>query len=116
MGRCFYDLIWATEAELLREHVALLIERRVEGLAEHRMPDGRGESTGWPGPAPAESGVSDADSASAHLVGRDMTGASPARIAPERPPRKQRYRGLFENLQSGFALNEVILDDAGRVG
>ncbi|HET8870344.1 MAG TPA: ATP-binding protein, partial [Aquabacterium sp.] len=29
--------------------------------------------------------------------------------------REQRYRSLFENLQAGIALNEVILDDVGKV-
>ncbi len=112
VGRCFYDLIWATEAELLREHVALLIERRVEGLAEHRMLDGRGREHWMAWTCTLQESASDAD-LQVHLVGRDMTERH--LLESRLKDREQRYRGLFENLQSGFALNEVILDDAGRV-
>ena len=112
IGRCFYDLIWTTEADLLREHVALLLERRVEGLTEHRMLDGRGREHWVAWTCTLQESASDAD-LQVHLVGRDMTERH--LLESRLKDREQRYRGLFENLQSGFALNEAILDDAGRV-
>ena len=71
--------------------MALLIERRVEGLAEHRMLDGRGREHWMAWTRTLQESASDAD-LQVHLVGRDMTERH--LLESRLKDREQRYRGL----------------------
>ena len=112
VGRCLYDLMWATEAEQIRQHVGQLLEAHLVATAEHRVVDAAGQErwVAWTSslqesPIEAELQV--------HLVGRDMTERH--RLESQLKDREQRYRGLFDHLQAGFVLAEVVLDDVGLV-
>jgi diguanylate cyclase (GGDEF)-like protein/PAS domain S-box-containing protein len=54
-----------------------------------------------------------ADAGAIHSVGRDITDRK--LLERELLSSEQRYRSLFDHMQAGFALHEVVLDDAGRV-
>ena len=112
VGRCLYDLMWAAEAEQIRQHVGQLLEEHLVATAEHRVVDAAGHErwVAWTcslqeSPIEAELQV--------HLVGRDMTERH--RLESQLKDREQRYRGLFDHLQAGFVLAEVVLDDVGLV-
>jgi PAS domain-containing protein len=48
-----------------------------------------------------------------HSVGRDITDRK--MLERDLLQSEQRYRSLFDHMHSGFALHEVICDDAGAV-
>jgi diguanylate cyclase (GGDEF)-like protein/PAS domain S-box-containing protein len=54
-----------------------------------------------------------ADIGAVHSVGRDITDRK--LLERELLSSEQRYRSLFDHMQAGFALHEVVLDDAARV-
>lgn len=112
VGRCLYDLVWATEAEQIRQHVAQLLDEHLVATAEHRVVDASGREHWIAWTSTLQESPLDAD-LQVHLVGRDMTDRH--LLESQLKDREQRYRGLFDHLQAGFVLAEVILDDIGLV-
>lgn len=112
VGRCLYDLVWATESEQIRLHVAQLLDEHLVATAEHRVVDASGREHWIAWTSTLQESPLDAD-LQVHLVGRDMTDRH--LLESQLKDREQRYRGLFDHLQAGFVLAEVILDDVGMV-
>lgn len=112
VGRCLYDLVWATESEQIRLHVAQLLDEHLVATAEHRVVDASGREHWIAWTSTLQESPLDAD-LQVHLVGRDMTDRH--LLESQLKDREQRYRGLFDHLQAGFVLAEVILDDVGVV-
>ncbi len=111
-GKCLYDLVLSSDPEQIRQHVAQLLEQRLIGTSELRIPDAQGRVRWIAWTSTLQESADDAD-LQVHLVGRDMTERH--ELESQLKDREQRYRGLFEHVQAGFALTEVILDDNGLV-
>ena len=112
IGRCLYDLMWANEAEQIRQHVAQLLEAHLVATAEHRVVDALGHER-WIAWTSSLQESPDEAELQVHLVGRDMTERQ--LLESQLKDREQRYRGLFDHLQAGFVLAEVVLNDVGRI-
>lgn len=112
LGRCLYDVVQSPEPDAIRQHIDQLLALRMMATAEHRVVDAQGRERWIAWTSTLQESTHSAD-LQVHLVGRDMTERHV--LESQLKDREQRYRGLFEHLQAGFALNEVILDERGLV-
>ncbi|MDE2078589.1 MAG: PAS domain S-box protein [Burkholderiales bacterium] len=113
LGRSFYELIEADDNQSIQTHITQMLEgRSAGGVVEHGVRDHMGRECWVAWTCTLQESINDAE-LQVHLVGRDMTERH--ELESRLRDREQRFRGLFENLQAGIALNEVLLDDAGQV-
>ena len=110
VGRCLYDLVWTKEAAHLKQHVAQLLDQHVVASTEHRVIDASGQERWISWTSTLQESQDDAN-LQVHLAGRDMTDRHQLEV--QLKDREQRYRGLFEHLQGGFVLAEIILNEHG---
>jgi diguanylate cyclase (GGDEF)-like protein/PAS domain S-box-containing protein len=105
-GLAWSELLSPGEARNLHGQLRQARERGIPVVGETRVPSARdGERViEWTHRAvPGDATV--------HSVGRDITERK--HLERELFASELRYRSLFDHMQSGFALHEVLLDDAG---
>jgi len=135
-GRPLLELVVPQDRAALRGQLRLARERGTPVVGEARMsaappPEGARAAARSAQPAPARAVRGDApwvewkhralpsgeaaggSALAVHSVGRDITERK--RLERELLGSEQRYRSLFDHMLAGFALHEVILDDAGAV-
>ena len=119
VGRSFLDFVVDADRAALNGQLRLARERGGAVVGDARMRSRAGTATTWiewKHRAVGEDvagGAPDGDRRAVHSVGRDITD----RKSLERDllHSEQRYRSLFEHMQIGFGLHELIRDDDGVV-
>ena len=119
VGRPLLDFVVDADRGALRGQLRLARERGSAVVGDARMRSVAGEARWieWKHRAvkagACDDAIAGASPLAVHSVGRDITDRK--FLERDLLQSEQRYRSLFDNMQSGFALHELIHDESGAV-